>query len=73
MWSGPAPGESRTSTGCGGAPICPAGSGAPPDYQAGMRQAIAAAMSRSNREIPHYYLGTTIDMSRALRWLRERT
>lgn len=39
------------------------------DYQVGMRQAIAAAMSRSNREIPHYYLETAIDMSAALRWL----
>jgi pyruvate dehydrogenase E2 component (dihydrolipoamide acetyltransferase) len=39
------------------------------DYQAGMRQAIAAAMSRANREIPHYYLETGIDMSAALRWL----
>jgi len=37
--------------------------------QAGMRRAIAAAMSRSNREIPHYYLETDIDMSRALKWL----
>jgi pyruvate dehydrogenase E2 component (dihydrolipoamide acetyltransferase) len=35
----------------------------------GMRQAIAAAMSRSNREIPHYYLEMEIDMSRSLRWL----
>lgn len=35
----------------------------------GMRQAIAAAMSRSNREIPHYYLEMEIDMSRPLRWL----
>jgi pyruvate dehydrogenase E2 component (dihydrolipoamide acetyltransferase) len=42
---------------------------APPDYQAGMRRAIAAAMSRSNREIPHYYLETCIDMSPPLRWL----
>jgi pyruvate dehydrogenase E2 component (dihydrolipoamide acetyltransferase) len=41
----------------------------PADYQAGMRRAIAAAMSRSNREIPHYYLETSIDMSVALRWL----
>ncbi|ETX07030.1 MAG: branched-chain alpha-keto acid dehydrogenase subunit E2 [Candidatus Entotheonella gemina] len=39
------------------------------DVQAGMRRAIAAAMSRSNREIPHYYLETRIDMSCALRWL----
>jgi len=34
-----------------------------------MRQTIAAAMSRSNREIPHYYLSTTIDMHRATAWL----
>lgn len=34
-----------------------------------MRQAIAAAMTRSKREIPHFYLGTTIDMSRSLAWL----
>lgn len=42
------------------------------DYHTGMRQAIAAAMSRSNREIPHYYLATDIDMSRALGWLAEQ-
>ena len=41
-------------------------SGARPD----MRAAIAAAMARSKREIPHYYLSTTIDMSAALTWLR---
>jgi pyruvate dehydrogenase E2 component (dihydrolipoamide acetyltransferase) len=34
-----------------------------------MRQAIAAAMVRSNREIPQFQLLTTIDMSRALAWL----
>lgn len=34
-----------------------------------IRQAIAAAMARSKREIPHYYLGTEIDLSRALAWL----
>ena len=34
-----------------------------------MRRAIAAAMSRSNREIPHYYLESEIDMSPPLRWL----
>ncbi len=39
------------------------------DFQAGMRRAIAAAMARSKREIPHYYLQTRIDMSRALHWL----
>jgi pyruvate dehydrogenase E2 component (dihydrolipoamide acetyltransferase) len=39
------------------------------EFQAGMRRTIAAAMARANREIPHYYLQTRIDMSRALRWL----
>jgi pyruvate dehydrogenase E2 component (dihydrolipoamide acetyltransferase) len=39
------------------------------DFQAGMRRAIALAMARANREIPHYYLETRIDMSHALRWL----
>ncbi len=34
-----------------------------------IRQAIAAAMARSKREIPHYYLGAEIDLSRALAWL----
>ncbi|WP_441001374.1 dihydrolipoamide acetyltransferase family protein [Fodinibius sp. SL11] len=34
-----------------------------------MRQSIAAAMSRSNKEIPHYYLETDIDMKAALEWL----
>ena len=34
-----------------------------------MRRVIAAAMARSKREIPHYYLSTTIDMRRALDWL----
>ena len=37
-----------------------------------MRGSIAALMSRANREIPHYYLSTTIDMHEALRWMRER-
>lgn len=34
-----------------------------------MRQAIAAAMSRSKREIPHYYIGSTIDMAKAQSFL----
>ena len=41
------------------------------DRQARMRQTIAAAMARSKREIPHYYLSTTIDMGRALTWLKQ--
>ncbi len=34
-----------------------------------MRKAIAAAMSRSKREIPHYYLASTVEMTRALAFL----
>lgn len=48
------------------APEVPA-SGEPPET--GMRRAIAAAVSRSNQEIPHYFLETDIDMSRPLQWL----
>lgn len=36
-----------------------------------IRMAVAAAMSKSNREIPHYYLEKKIDMSKALSWLKE--
>lgn len=39
------------------------------DRHAAMRQAIAAAMSRSKREIPHYYLSETIPLQRAQAWL----
>jgi len=34
-----------------------------------MRHAIAAAMARSKREIPHYYLSTQINLRRATQWL----
>ncbi len=34
-----------------------------------MRRAIAQAMARSKREIPHYYLGLEIKLDRALAWL----
>ncbi len=34
-----------------------------------MRQAIADLMTRANRDIPHYYLSTTIDMAPAMDWL----
>lgn len=40
------------------------------DRMAGMRKAIAAAMSRAKRDIPHYYLSATVDLHRALGWLR---
>jgi pyruvate dehydrogenase E2 component (dihydrolipoamide acetyltransferase) len=46
---------------------------APPSRAAGpsdMRGVIAQAMSRSKREIPHYYVGTTIEMTRAVRFVQ---
>lgn len=42
---------------------------APSDKQAAMRKAIAAAMSRSKKEIPHYYLSETVPMRKAQQWL----
>lgn len=39
---------------------------------AAMRASIAAAMSRSKREIPHYYLADEIILDTALGWLTER-
>ena len=42
-----------------------------PDRGAAMRRAIAAAMARSKREIPHYYLATTIDLTGLLKWLEQ--
>lgn len=55
------------------APPSPAAqSAAPPDrsaYLAEMRRAIAAAMARSKREIPHYYVTHTVDLTAASDWL----
>lgn len=39
---------------------------------AAMRKAIAAAMARSKREIPHYYLEHQIDVTPCERWLTEK-
>jgi len=41
------------------------------DRSVRMRQSIAAAMSRSHREIPHFHVQSVIDMSRAIAWLTE--
>lgn len=41
----------------------------PADRMAEMRKSIAAAMSRSKREIPHYYLGEAVPMRNAQQWL----
>jgi pyruvate dehydrogenase E2 component (dihydrolipoamide acetyltransferase) len=45
---------------------------APKDRGREMRKAIGAAMARSKREIPHYYLATDIPLARATVWLAAR-
>ena len=42
------------------------------DRAAAMRKSIAAAMGRSKREIPHYYLADEVMIEKALTWLTER-
>lgn len=64
--AGREPGRSRAL-----APVPLTAEGAGDDRAAAMRAAIATLMSRSAREIPHYYLQTTIDLGPALAWLRE--
>lgn len=39
------------------------------DRHAAMRRAIANLVTRSKREIPHYYVSTTVNMKRSLEWL----
>jgi pyruvate dehydrogenase E2 component (dihydrolipoamide acetyltransferase) len=41
------------------------------DRAARRRQVIAAAMERSKREIPHYYLATSIELTSTLAWLEK--
>jgi pyruvate dehydrogenase E2 component (dihydrolipoamide acetyltransferase) len=41
------------------------------DRQSRLRHSIGELMARSQREIPHYYLATTIDLRAAMHWLAE--
>jgi pyruvate dehydrogenase E2 component (dihydrolipoamide acetyltransferase) len=68
-----------TGTGAGGAitlaDVESAAAGRPSPARArgeAMRQTIAAAMSRSKREIPHYYLAEDVPLAAATAWLAER-
>lgn len=54
----------------GGTPGAPVPDAAAKALQ--MREAIAKLMARSKREIPHYYLQTTVDLARAIAWMRQR-
>ncbi|OSC24437.1 branched-chain alpha-keto acid dehydrogenase subunit E2 [Mycobacterium vulneris] len=53
-------------------PAKPATKATPADRAAQMRKSIAAAMSRSKREIPHYYLAEEIVLEKSLSWLTTR-
>ncbi|MST34305.1 2-oxo acid dehydrogenase subunit E2, partial [Acidimicrobiaceae bacterium USS-CC1] len=63
----PAPAAAPAATAPAPAPAPAAG-----DRQASLRRAIGALMARSKREIPHFYLATTIDLGAVSSWL-ERT
>lgn len=65
--------EGLAGTGPGGAielaDVDAAAGGRARDPAAAMRAAIGAAMARSKREIPHYYLSLAMDFGAALAWL----
>ncbi len=70
---------SRAASGHAGAPSPPPRTTAavrasrPSEDQApAMRRAIARLMSRANRDVPHYYLSTTVDMAVPMDWLHDR-
>ncbi|NEA91622.1 2-oxo acid dehydrogenase subunit E2, partial [Actinospica acidiphila] len=69
---------SRAAAGRAGAPSPPprtpaaVGASRPSEDQApAMRRAIARLMTRANRDVPHYYLSTTVDMAAPLDWLHD--
>ncbi|MET9885621.1 dihydrolipoamide acetyltransferase family protein [Streptomyces sp. NPDC006430] len=45
---------------------------APAESAPGARAATAALMARAKRDIPHYYLSTTVDLAAAMTWMRDR-
>jgi pyruvate dehydrogenase E2 component (dihydrolipoamide acetyltransferase) len=60
-----------------GRAVAPAPAARAPEQRAGTRadrhaagqRAVGELMARSKREIPHYYVATTVDMSDAVEWL----
>lgn len=50
----------------------PAAGGEGTERYADMRRTTAELMARAKREIPHYYLSTTVDLGTAVAWLRAR-
>jgi pyruvate dehydrogenase E2 component (dihydrolipoamide acetyltransferase) len=54
------------------AATAPRPAAAKPSATDAMRSTIAHLMARSKREIPHYYLSTTVDLAPALAWMQEQ-
>ena len=67
----PAPTASTAPTAPSAAAAATTGASDAAQRLAGLRRAIGSLMARSKREIPHYYLSTTIDLSAAMAWMRE--
>ncbi|MFD0979190.1 dihydrolipoamide acetyltransferase family protein [Tropicimonas aquimaris] len=72
--SGSGPGGAITFRDVEGAPseVAAPARAAPADAMAEMRKAIAAAMQRSKREIPHFQLSQTVDVQKTTDWLSAR-
>jgi pyruvate dehydrogenase E2 component (dihydrolipoamide acetyltransferase) len=66
---GPPPGVPASAGPAGAGPVSPVAATA--ERLAQLRQTIGAAMARSKREVPHYYLATTVDLGPATAWLQE--
>jgi pyruvate dehydrogenase E2 component (dihydrolipoamide acetyltransferase) len=62
-------GEARAGAGAATTGAGEAKAGSAPDRAARRREIIAAAMARSKREIPHYYLSTRLELDGAIAWL----
>ena len=63
-----------TGTAPAGTPEAARAAAAPSDAgqrTASLRKAIGSLMARSKREIPHYYLSTTIDLAAAVAWMQQ--
>ncbi|MFI7293675.1 2-oxo acid dehydrogenase subunit E2 [Streptomyces sp. NPDC050121] len=69
--SAPTPPASAAAAPVRPSPVRPSAARPSEDRAAAMRQAISGLMSRANRDIPHYYLSTTMDMAAATDWLHE--
>jgi pyruvate dehydrogenase E2 component (dihydrolipoamide acetyltransferase) len=65
-------GAGRDATAAAGDGAGRTGPGRGPATTTDMRRSIAALMSRSNREIPHYHLTLTIDVQTAVDWVHAR-